>query len=713
VGAHAYAVGRDVVFGERQFSPRSGAGRKLLAHELAHVVQQTAPPNTPNGRLAVSVPGDSHELEADRISSVIVGASSMPRVSLRPSPVVVARQQRPVRDATDEERRFQVDAAARFLAGMAGQIEALRRTAAIALRTTEGRAAAARAFHQHLNQGVLGRLLNNAISVFEAQRSDNPHINFPAESPEQTRLGEAFALVMAQIGPAIEEARANAANLAPDVRSSEETRAEENRFRWFETNPSAPLGAGIRRTFTRTEVDLSARRHQQMATELANLTARFHEQDLSGNRAERLRRALLDAPYRLVRDPATGQTQAQPDAAMLAIIRPLVDQLEGISWAISQAVARLQRAETRTRAFAGDPAANQPVGDTLQAHFATRDPGYARLLADRLRRMARELRGEGALKVHARNPQDPNCSTGSVGGSASFIVAHAGPNRFHFCGLVTVGHAEIVSTVVHETAHAVIPSLGAAGAVTPATSTPRDRSYAYERIYSRLSTEEALDNAESYAFYVDAVVGAQVHRPSAPEDTVTGCADVDADTVRNAIARATYRIRLGAMWATQTAAHLRGADLPQDVVDVVQEGFPGADAARAQAILTHVRQLASRLHLDLTLACRRGTDPEARAGALVYGQVHRVTATAVAATSARYPAGTLRVCPAWLRADTPIREDALTSLLILHYRPAVPTADVRGLVTLVRRIQEQVHPSVAGRTLPQHQAADAPAVPTP
>ncbi len=38
--ASAYTVGRDVVFGEGRFDPNSPAGRHLLAHELAHVVQQ-------------------------------------------------------------------------------------------------------------------------------------------------------------------------------------------------------------------------------------------------------------------------------------------------------------------------------------------------------------------------------------------------------------------------------------------------------------------------------------------------------------------------------------------------------------------------------------------------------------------------------------------------------------------------------------------------
>jgi len=39
VNALAYTVGRDISFGSAQFAPETEAGRKLLAHELAHVVQ--------------------------------------------------------------------------------------------------------------------------------------------------------------------------------------------------------------------------------------------------------------------------------------------------------------------------------------------------------------------------------------------------------------------------------------------------------------------------------------------------------------------------------------------------------------------------------------------------------------------------------------------------------------------------------------------------
>ncbi len=43
VNAHAYTVGKDVVFDAGQFSPATSRGRELLAHELTHVAQQTSP----------------------------------------------------------------------------------------------------------------------------------------------------------------------------------------------------------------------------------------------------------------------------------------------------------------------------------------------------------------------------------------------------------------------------------------------------------------------------------------------------------------------------------------------------------------------------------------------------------------------------------------------------------------------------------------------
>ncbi|HYP28371.1 MAG TPA: DUF4157 domain-containing protein [Blastocatellia bacterium] len=43
VNASAYTVGRDMVFGAGSFAPGTSEGRRLIAHELAHVVQQAGP----------------------------------------------------------------------------------------------------------------------------------------------------------------------------------------------------------------------------------------------------------------------------------------------------------------------------------------------------------------------------------------------------------------------------------------------------------------------------------------------------------------------------------------------------------------------------------------------------------------------------------------------------------------------------------------------
>ncbi len=41
VNARAFTAGRDVVFGKGEYAPGTGEGRRLLAHELTHVVQQS------------------------------------------------------------------------------------------------------------------------------------------------------------------------------------------------------------------------------------------------------------------------------------------------------------------------------------------------------------------------------------------------------------------------------------------------------------------------------------------------------------------------------------------------------------------------------------------------------------------------------------------------------------------------------------------------
>src|SRR5271166_2000504 len=45
--ARAYTIGSDITFGAGEYAPTSNEGRRLLAHELAHVVQQGAAVSAP------------------------------------------------------------------------------------------------------------------------------------------------------------------------------------------------------------------------------------------------------------------------------------------------------------------------------------------------------------------------------------------------------------------------------------------------------------------------------------------------------------------------------------------------------------------------------------------------------------------------------------------------------------------------------------------
>jgi len=60
VSAHAYTVGYDIVFGAGRFAPWTHEGRRLLAHELTHVVQQSDSRFSARAAVSVQQPSDAH-----------------------------------------------------------------------------------------------------------------------------------------------------------------------------------------------------------------------------------------------------------------------------------------------------------------------------------------------------------------------------------------------------------------------------------------------------------------------------------------------------------------------------------------------------------------------------------------------------------------------------------------------------------------------------
>ncbi len=72
-GAEAFTQGNHIAFGEGRYQPGSEAGQRLLAHELAHVVQQQgASESGPQAKSEVSTPAEPAEQEAEAAASRVV-----------------------------------------------------------------------------------------------------------------------------------------------------------------------------------------------------------------------------------------------------------------------------------------------------------------------------------------------------------------------------------------------------------------------------------------------------------------------------------------------------------------------------------------------------------------------------------------------------------------------------------------------------------------
>src|SRR5437588_6435978 len=88
LNADAFTAGRDIYFSQGAYNPSSASGQKLLAHELAHVVQQGQglTDAAPHG-FSVSHPSDPLERQADAASEAVMRGEMFPSITSTASPV--------------------------------------------------------------------------------------------------------------------------------------------------------------------------------------------------------------------------------------------------------------------------------------------------------------------------------------------------------------------------------------------------------------------------------------------------------------------------------------------------------------------------------------------------------------------------------------------------------------------------------------------------
>lgn len=99
IGAAAYTFGRHIVMGAGNYQPHTPAGSRLLAHELAHVVQQQAWPVPPGRPTMISSPHDPAERAADDIAGRVATDTGGPRDTFRAAQAAGMRIARQVPEA--------------------------------------------------------------------------------------------------------------------------------------------------------------------------------------------------------------------------------------------------------------------------------------------------------------------------------------------------------------------------------------------------------------------------------------------------------------------------------------------------------------------------------------------------------------------------------------------------------------------------------------
>ncbi len=103
VQARAYTAGQDIHFASGSYDPESSDGQRLIAHEVAHTVQQRgSAAGVPQSKLELSAPGDAQEVAADRFADAFLAGERSevsPVVPGAEARATVQRKERPGQSA--------------------------------------------------------------------------------------------------------------------------------------------------------------------------------------------------------------------------------------------------------------------------------------------------------------------------------------------------------------------------------------------------------------------------------------------------------------------------------------------------------------------------------------------------------------------------------------------------------------------------------------
>ncbi len=685
------------VYRRAQFNPHAATPANFLAlqrtvgnRRVQQMVEQRKSHRAQgdDGRRLLKADG---EQGADRITRAAALSAPVTQDGIlrhRPNKDRLARDASPAAQM-QQAREQTVRGAMDFLDTLRRLLAADRLRARLAAAQAAGIAEGSRRAHPILNQAGVRERLRRGRGIYDAQRG-----SLDANHPLQGELRQAYARFLSEAREAFDEALSLAQH-DQQAQLREQSAYGESLVRWMEASPLRNEALVGRTRLTAADVAASQLQESDLATVLSTLVP--HLNLVQPGMTARARAAINATRNRVTaqttgaaqRTTATGATQTAADAA--------IAMLDGAERTIDRGRTMLRAAIARLDVWLQAPTQPIDVADRVNELFNTRDPGYGQLLRDRLQVMLNNLAGSGSLFAHMHRPADAStCTTPSTLGEMTR------PYEFHFCGSFrSLDHD--AGVLLHELAHAVIPGRGSRG---PAgAGHPLDRAYAGERLLRRMSTEEALNNAESYFQLIAGLAGTPV--ATIPTDTVTGC--TDTGPLLDALALA-------------QSAHRRAWSHLEEVQDQLRNGRPMNTMLQAQ-INTHwaspsppdllvmlqdfynLQVDASAWHTGHTFLC-----PPARscpAGALAFDN-RRVYRSGAASARRRSGSSDPRICPAFFALSADDRARAAHVLVSLSFaganlqRPQMAW----GYAALALAIYRNDFGAPPASNLAEHQAAD-------
>jgi hypothetical protein len=585
----------------------------------------------------------------------------------------------------EEEKADSVRSAAAFLDTLRENIRADRARARMEAATAGGIAEGSRRAHRILNQTRIREVLRRGQTIYEAQRT---LLNWG--HPLLGRLREVYFRFLDEVRGAFDESLALSRH-DQQAERAEETAYGESLVLWMEASAMREAAMADQPTFTAAfqsqESDLTA--------VLTNVvpSLNFAQPGMPARAREAISRAIGRNPD-LVTDPArswaTGPVPGLADAA--------VAQIDQAEQTMNRGRTNLRTSISRLDAWLQAPTQPSAAADRVNELFQTRDPGYGRLVRDRLQLMLDNLEGRGQFFAHMHRPDDTStcAATDTLGQTPR-------PYEFVFCRF-TADMDQNAATLLDGLASAVIPGRGTRGAA--GMESPGDRAHSGERLMLRMSTEQALNNAESYAQLIQVLAGGTVQ--TIPSDTISGCTDAGLLLDALALAQSAHRRAWSYLEEAQNSLNAGGTIEPwlRTLIDRFLSTPSNAELAGLLTDFGNLQRDATVWHLGHTFSCAPASS--CPAGALAFDD-QRIYRNGSVIPRRRPAIRNPRICAAFFSLSPDDRARVAHVIVSLSFGSSFLLHPDRawGYASLALAIYSRDSSAPPASSLAEHTAADA------